>query len=300
MNLPIEVRLELMFQPKPRTGSSLVNRLLTLIISGALVLAGATSPALAASPSPTPTPTVIGDPVGAVGSTASPTPSVTPTPSITDVPITPPDESVAPPVLCGVCFNPGAYSLVKANSLWVVANKQRPLNPITYKPSIGYFKGVQVAKVTAAALTQMAAGMLKAKAGTLLLNSGYRSFETQTVVHDRQVARLGLKAGEALAARPGYSEHQTGLAADVSAAGQGCTIQVCFANTKAGKWLAANAWQYGFILRYPNGQTATTGYQFEPWHFRYVGVDLATEMKSQNVTVLEKFWKLPAAPSYSY
>jgi D-alanyl-D-alanine carboxypeptidase len=182
----------------------------------------------------------------------------------------------------------------------VVANKQRPLNPITYKPAIGYFKGVQVAKVTAVALTQMAAGMLKAKAGTLLLNSGYRSYDTQVSVHDRQVARLGLKAGEALAARPGYSEHQTGLAADVSAAGQGCTIQVCFANTKAGKWLAANAWQYGFILRYPNGQTATTGYQFEPWHFRFVGVDLATEMKSQNIAVLEKFWKLPAAPSYSY
>ena len=158
----------------------------------------------------------------------------------------------------------------------------------------------QLAKVTAVALTQMAAGMLKAKAGTLLLNSGYRSFDTQKIVHERQVARLGLKAGEALAARPGYSEHQTGLAADVSAAGQGCVIQVCFATTKAGKWLAANAWQYGFILRYPNGQTATTGYQFEPWHFRYVGVDLATEMKSQNITVLEKFWKLPAAPSYTY
>ena len=308
MNLPIEVRLELMFQPKPRTGSSLVNRLLTWIISGAVVIAGSVTPALAASPTPVPTPTAIGDPVGAVGSTASPsatpnpiasgepTPTVTPTPTPTSTPT--PTET--PPVLCGVCFNPGAYSLIKANSLWVVANKQRPLNPITYKPSIGYFKGVQLAKVTAVALTQMAAGMLKAKAGTLLLNSGYRSFDTQKIVHERQVARLGLKAGEALAARPGYSEHQTGLAADVSAAGQGCVIQVCFATTKAGKWLAANAWQYGFILRYPNGQTATTGYQFEPWHFRYVGVDLATEMKSQNITVLEKFWKLPAAPAYSY
>jgi D-alanyl-D-alanine carboxypeptidase len=311
MKVPIEVRLELMFQPKPRTGFALVKRLLTLFISGALVIGGSVAPAIAAGSSPTstpmPTPTAIGDPAGAIGSTASPTPTPTasptpttsPTPSVTDVPAPPPGESTAP-VLCGVCFNPGAYSLTKANSLWVVANKQRPLTPITYKPSIGYFKGVQVAKVTAIALNQMAAGMLKAKAGTLLLNSGYRSFDTQVAVHDLQVARLGLKAGEALAARPGYSEHQTGLAADVSAAGQGCTIQVCFAGTKAGKWLAANAWQYGFILRYPDGQTKTTGYQFEPWHFRYVGVDLATEMKSQNIAVLEKFWKLPAAPSYSY
>jgi D-alanyl-D-alanine carboxypeptidase len=305
MMSPIEVRLELMSQPKRPTGSFLVNRLLTLIISSALVTGGAGIAATAATPSPTPTPenthqvevpaspnptpTAIGDPSGAIGGT--PSPSVTPAP--------PPGESTAP-VVCGVCFNPTSYSLVKANSLWVVANKQRPLNPITYKPEIGYFKGVQVAKVTAVALNQMAAGMLKAKAGTLLLNSGYRSYATQVSVHDRQVARLGLKAGEALAARPGYSEHQTGLAADVSAAGQGCTIQVCFATTKAGKWLAANSWQYGFILRYPNGQTATTGYQFEPWHFRYVGVNLATEMKSQNITVLEKFWKLPAAPSYMY
>jgi D-alanyl-D-alanine carboxypeptidase len=288
-----------MFQPKRRKGSTPVNRLLTLIISGGLVFGAAVGPAFAAGATPTPTPspenthqvevpgptpTAIGDPSGSIGGTPTPTP--TPTPST--------------PVLCGVCFNPAANSLTKANSLWVVANKQRPLNPITYKPEIGYFKGVQVAKVTAAALSKMAAGMLKDKAGTLLLNSGYRSYDTQVVVHDRQVKRLGLKAGEALAARPGYSEHQTGLAADVSAAGQGCTIQVCFAKTKAGKWLAANAWQYGFILRYPDGQTATTGYQFEPWHFRYVGVELATEMKSQNINVLEKFWKLPAAPSYNY
>ena len=287
-----------MFQPKRPTGSKPVNRLLTLIISGAFVIGGSLSPAIAATP--TPSPTAVGDPIGAVGSTASPSATPAPIASGEPTPTATPTPTQTPPVVCGVCFNPGAYSLTKANSLWVVANKQRPLNPITYKPSIGYFKGVQVAKVTAAALTQMAAGMLKAKAGTLLLNSGYRSYETQTAVHDRQVARLGLKAGEALAARPGYSEHQTGLAADVSAAGQGCTIQVCFANTKAGKWLAANAWQYGFILRYPDGQTPTTGYQFEPWHFRYVGVELATEMKSQNITVLEKFWKLPAAPSYNY
>jgi D-alanyl-D-alanine carboxypeptidase len=292
-----------MFQPNPRSGSSLVKRLLTIFTAGALVFCGLVAPVWAAGQTPAPentiqpvvdptvvpmpSPTAIGDPPGSIGG-PTPTPTQTPTPT------------PSPPVLCGVCFNPGAYSLTKANSLWVVANKQRPLNPLTYKPSLGYFKGVAVAKVTATALTQMAAGMAKDKAGTLLLNSGYRSFDTQVIVHKNQVARLGLKAGEALAARPGYSEHQTGLAADVSASGQGCVIQVCFAKTKAGKWLAANAWQYGFILRYPDGQTKTTGYQFEPWHFRYVGVQLATEMKSQNITVLEKFWNLPAAPAYTY
>jgi D-alanyl-D-alanine carboxypeptidase len=281
-----------MFQPKRRKGSTPVNRLLTLVISGGLIFGAAVGPAFAAGATPTPTPSPENTHQTEIPATPAPDVSIDPVPNPTPTPST--------PVVCGVCFNPAANSLTKANSLWVVANKQRPLNPITYKPAIGYFKGVQVAKVTAAALSQMAAGMLKDKAGTLLLNSGYRSYDTQVAVHDRQVKRLGLKAGEALAARPGYSEHQTGLAVDVSAAGQGCTIQVCFAKTKAGKWLAANAWQYGFILRYPDGQTATTGYQFEPWHFRYVGVELATEMKSQNITVLEKFWKLPAAPSYNY
>ena len=299
-----------MTQPKPRKGSKSVKSLFTGIIFGFLILGAAANQAWAAgaTPSPTPepsfsiqpvedptavpmpTPTAIGDPPGAIGGTPTPTPSVTPTAS--------PEPTT--PVVCGFCFNPGTYSLTKANSLWVVANKQRPLNPITYKPALAYYKGVAVAKVTAPALTQMAAGMAKAKAGTLLLNSGYRSFDTQKIVHARQVSRLGLKAGEALAARPGYSEHQTGLAVDVSASGQGCAIQVCFAKTKAGKWLAANAWQYGFILRYPDGQTKVTGYQFEPWHFRYVGVQLATELKSQNIATLEKFWQLPAAPNYTY
>jgi D-alanyl-D-alanine carboxypeptidase len=269
-----------MTQPKPRKGAKTVKRLFTGILFAAVVLGGAqlaASSAQAAGATPSPTPTPSATPIGAISSTDA-----------TD------------PVLCGFCFNPGAYSLTKANSLWVVANKQRPLNPSSYKPALGYFKGVALAKVTATALTKMAAGMAKDKAGTLLLNSGYRSYDTQKIVHARQVARLGLKAGEALAARPGYSEHQTGLAADVSASGQGCAIQVCFAKTKAGKWLAANAWQYGFILRYPDGQTKVTGYQFEPWHFRYVGVQLATEMKSQNIATLEKFWQLPAAPSYTY
>jgi D-alanyl-D-alanine carboxypeptidase len=181
----------------------------------------------------------------------------------------------------------------------VVVNKQRPLNPKTYVPSPrSSVNGVSLQKDAAIALKQMAAAMKKAGAGTLWLNSGYRSYSTQVDVHARQVKALGLAAGERLAARPGYSEHQTGLAADVSAIGQGCSIQVCFAKTKAGKWLAANAWQYGWILRYENGQTAVTGYQFEPWHFRYVGVEMATDYKAKRAKSLEAFWGLPAAPKY--
>lgn len=190
----------------------------------------------------------------------------------------------------------------------MVVNKRRPLNPITYRPKavVPSFYGIsglnpnslRLAKPAAVALAQMAKALYKETGSSLILASGYRSFSTQTVIHKQKVAQLGLIAGENLAARPGYSEHQTGLAADLSALGQGCSIRVCFANTVAGKWLANNAYEYGFILRYPKGRTAVTGYQFEPWHFRYVGLELSSYMHSQGITILEQVWQLPAAPKY--
>jgi D-alanyl-D-alanine carboxypeptidase len=85
---------------------------------------------------------------------------------------------------------------------------------------------------------------------------------------------------------------------DVSARNQGCQIRVCFGQTKAGLWLAANAYRYGFIVRYPNNETGITGYQYEPWHLRYVGIGLALVMHDDKVRTLEKFLGLPAAPNY--
>lgn len=228
----------------------------------------------------------------AVTPTESPTPIETPTPT----PTTP-------------IFDPSMYSIDEAGSLWVVVDKKRPLNPKKFVPTNltkPRFKngaginpyGIRLAKPAAKAIIELASAMNSAGKGVLVLSSTYRSYQTQAAVHNRNVATLGLVAGENLAARPGYSEHQTGLAADLSAVGQGCVIRTCFSQTKAGKWLAANAWQYGFILRYPKGKTATTGYQFEPWHFRYVGVELSTEMHNTGVLVLEDFFGLPAAPTY--
>jgi D-alanyl-D-alanine carboxypeptidase len=219
------------------------------------------------------------------------------------MPSSSPTASLAP------SYKPGLYSIDAADSIWVVVDKKRPLKPANYVPKSlvapRFEDGaginpnrLQLAKVAAKAIKLMASAMKAAGAGTLALASTYRSYNTQVAVHNKDVAALGLVAGENLAARPGYSEHQTGLAADLAAVGQGCSIQVCFATTKAGKWLAANSWQYGWILRYPNGRTATTGYQFEPWHFRYVGIELSTEMHRTGIAVLEDFFKLPAAPTY--
>ena len=259
-----------MNQPKGLAPRILANRLAALIISAVLVAAATPAAAVDATPTPTPEPTVTIMPISPL-----PTTSASPNPSV-------------PPV----------YNIDDASSIDVVVNKQRPLNPIDFKPKLATVNGVSIAASIAEQYKAMAAGMKAARAGILILNSGYRSFDSQGKIHANQVARLGLAAGEALAARPGYSEHQTGLAVDVSARGQGCAIYTCFAKTTAGKWLAANAYQYGFILRYYSGQTAIHGYQFEPWHYRYVGVEVATLMKLKRIGVLERFWALPAAPTY--
>ena len=199
-------------------------------------------------------------------------------------------------------------STTEPESPWVVVNKQRPLYPIKYIPTdlvVPKFGSLdanpysrKLRKEAATAAVKLATAMKAAGKGSLIIQSAYRSYAEQSVIHDRQVSKFGLKAGEALAARPGFSEHQTGWAMDVSARGQGCQIRVCFGQTKAGLWLAANAYKYGFIIRYPNFATPTTGYQYEPWHLRYVGLGLAMVMHDDKVHVLEKFFGLPAAPNY--
>ena len=203
---------------------------------------------------------------------------------------------------------PTKRTISTADSLWIVVNKQRPLNPINYKPanlvapkspglSFNPY-GRKLRREAAIASIKLAEAMHGAGKGILLIQSAYRSYSEQVAVHDKMVKSYGLKKGEAVAARPGFSEHQTGLAMDVSARGQGCRIRVCFGQTKAGIWLAKNAYKYGFIIRYPQGSTPMTGYQYEPWHMRYVGVFLATKMKKKNIHVLEKYFKLPPAPNY--
>jgi D-alanyl-D-alanine carboxypeptidase len=199
-------------------------------------------------------------------------------------------------------------STTEPESRWVVVNKQRPLYPLKYVPTdlvapeFGSLNanpyGRKLRKEAATAAYKLAKAMKAAGKGRLVIQSAYRSYTEQSAIHDRQVKRYGKKVGEALAARPGFSEHQTGWAMDVSARGQGCQIRVCFGQTKAGLWLAANAYKYGFIIRYPNFATPTTGYQYEPWHLRYVGVGLAMVMHDDKVHVLEKFFGLPAAPNY--
>ena len=122
--------------------------------------------------------------------------------------------------------------------------------------------------------------------------SSYRSFEYQDMLYTNYVNRDGQKNADRYSARPGYSEHQTGLSFDIGEIGrEDLRLTEAFGETPAGKWLAENAHQYGFILRYPKGKEHITGYMYESWHFRYLGVELATKVKESNLT-LEEYLKI--------
>jgi len=178
-------------------------------------------------------------------------------------------------------------------NLSVLVNKSRPLNPATYAPAdlVNARGSGQYLRAEAAAwLNGLFQGAADAGTGGLAVVSGYRSYAQQQQVYSSYVNLYGQAQADLISARPGYSEHQTGLAVDVGNANGSCGLSTCFGDTAAGMWVAANAYKYGFIVRYPNGYTNITGYSYEPWHLRYVGVDLATDMKRRGFATLEQYF----------
>lgn len=216
--------------------------------------------------------------------------------------LNPVNSSSRPPV-----FNKQQYSLKEANSIWVVVNKTRPLAPQNYTPTdlatpnlpvrVPGNESMQMRQVTAAALEKMFAAA-SADGVKLMVSSGYRSYSYQVNLYGGYVKSSGQAAADNFSARPGYSEHQTGLAVDLEPLDQQCDVNICFANLPAGKWVSVNAYKYGFILRYPADKIAITGYDYEPWHVRYIGTELALQMHQQHVETLEEFFGLPAAANY--
>ncbi len=206
-------------------------------------------------------------------------------------------------------FNSKQHSIDDPTSQWVVVNKKRPLQPATYKPNDLVVPNItlrtnitadekQLRKITAEHLEQLVSAA-KQQGIAFTLESGYRSYDFQKNLYNSYVKQQGQAVADTQSARPGYSEHQTGLAADLGGTTKpACNVEACFAETAEGKWLAENATTYGFIIRYTPDGKDTTGYIYEPWHIRYIGTDLATEMKKQNSTTLEDFFKTGAAASY--
>lgn len=137
--------------------------------------------------------------------------------------------------------------------------------------------------------TQSAFNKMKDDAASQGLNiyiiSGFRSYNTQNTIYNNYIARDGKDAADTYSARPGHSEHQTGLAFDLN------SLSSSFGNTNEGIWLSNNCYKYGFILRYTKDGENKTGYIYEPWHFRYVGKDLATKLYNNGswITIEEYF-----------
>ncbi|MDR2794120.1 MAG: M15 family metallopeptidase [Treponema sp.] len=162
--------------------------------------------------------------------------------------------------------------------LHFLVDKRRPL-PQGYEPSdlVSLIEGktyrigrgdLRLRSFVETSLEEMAKAA-KTDGVTLLASSSYRSYDYQVTVYNRNVQEMGTEAADRESARPGYSQHQTGLAVDFG------SIDDTFAETKAGKWLLENASGFGWSLSFPDGYEAVTGYRWESWHYRYVGTALS-------------------------
>ncbi|MBL8160048.1 M15 family metallopeptidase [Candidatus Saccharibacteria bacterium] len=216
--------------------------------------------------------------------------------AIADTPSSPDGEAPSAPK--PPTFNKLRHSTATAGSLWVVANKQHPLNPKDYAPKeVATVQGVSVAVVARDDLQALLAAAAK-DGHTLKLISGYRSHGQQHTLHEDYAREYGREATETFSARPGYSEHQTGLTVDFGTTSGDCHLNACFGGTPEGKWLAEHSYEYGFILRYLEGKEAITGYEPESWHFRYVGRELAAEIHARGYPTLEEFFGISGGTSY--
>lgn len=269
-----------------------------------LLVAGAGMAALAACSPDTRVASPTSAPSSSGPQTAKPTPTTT-----TPVPAAPASEppSSAPPSKAppsGVLSQ--QFSLSDPASQWVIVNKHRPLTPLQFVPADLAQPRVQLAVSGEASLlngtTARAAEKLFAAADadgvTMTLASGYRSFQTQTATYNGYVSTRGQASADTASARPGFSEHQTGWAFDIGDGGGACSFEPCFADQPAAVWAKANAYKYGFVVRYPWMLNEITGYYYEPWHLRFIGVEAATDMAKRGIGTLEEYFGLEAAPGY--
>ena len=205
-------------------------------------------------------------------------------------------------------FDKKKFSTSQPDSLWVIANKQHPLEPSDYAPKDLVVPGVPL-RLKASSEQMHIRGQVeepmkdmfaaaKTAGFSLSLGSGYRSYQYQKTLYDGYVSSTGQAEADRTSARPGYSEHQTGLAFDVEATNMKCHLDKCLGDTADSKWIAANAYVYGFIVRYTQNKEGVTGYDYEPWHLRYVGVDLAKELRGKNIETLEEFFDVSGGKNY--
>ena len=186
-----------------------------------------------------------------------------------------------------------AHSPTDPASPWVVVNKRVAVDPVDYEPGLTTVRGYLVRPDVAPDLTALLAAA-EADGVRLTLRSAYRGYPKQAAVYEGWVAQLGRAQADAVSARPGHSEHQTGLAVDVGGSSRPeCDFEPCFGDTPEGRWVAEHATGFGFLVRYTPGNRAVTGYAPEAWHLRWVGRDLAGYLSDTGVSTLEEAFDVP-------
>ncbi len=180
-------------------------------------------------------------------------------------------------------LNEGSYTML-VNKKYKLSDSFVPANLVDM--SVQYATaGVQMEATAYESFSQMCEAM-REEGLNMYASSTYRSYDYQVTLYERYVSRDGVEAADTYSARPGHSEHQTGLVADL-ATSQGSLSK--FEDTDEFNWMIANAHNYGWILRYPEGKEDITGFIYEPWHWRYVGEDIATEIFESDLTFDEYF-----------
>lgn len=176
------------------------------------------------------------------------------------------------------------------SSIDILVNKAHCLSPLDFTPAD--LQTVGDATLSAKAMPHLT-DMLSAAAtagSPLTVTSSYRSYADQVATYSSKIAAEGsTSTADTTSARPGYSEHQTGLAVDLRAGN--CALE-CLATTTQYAWLQAHAADFGFIQRYPSGSEGITGYNDEAWHYRYVGTTVAKDMKTRAIKTLEEYWRI--------
>lgn len=191
-----------------------------------------------------------------------------------------------------------ALSTDEPGSLWWIVNKNRPAGE-HYIPDSLVSPGVtlnsakshdenSIRSDVAPAVKELFANAEK-NGLHLMFASGYRSYQLQSTYYNNYVKTSGQAEADRYSARPGTSEHQTGLSFDVARADRKNYLEQDFGKEPEGQWLAAHAHEYGFIIRYPKDKESVTGYMYEPWHLRYVGKELAGKLYSGQQTMEEYF-----------
>ena len=194
----------------------------------------------------------------------------------------------APPALHGTAHPPGAVDVlvnkrVRLPAGWAPRRLVVPRVPFTFA---GFHEKRQLRPVAARAVEALFADA--AADGTPLAGvSGYRSEATQRSLFEYHVGRLGRAEARRVSARPRHSEHETGLAIDVTGSDGRCPAEPCFAGTPAARWLEQHAPDHGFVVRYPEDGEASTGYAYEPWHLRYLGPRRARALADSGLTYEE-------------